>query len=165
MSKADFLKHANSVQNYEPKTGIGRFDATYSPTQKRLTIKVKLNFTFLSMKQFERDTGVTTWATRPDGPAWTPFERAFYRNAFKTIVEDSWSRQYKFACTKPGWSEFTAAVHFNIDPNVQRTDAHYWIQVGKAPTDEPIRAMVSHAPDWNGRFGQIDIEPEQAKKR
>jgi hypothetical protein len=90
---------------------------------------------------------------------------ADYRNDFKRIVEQSWSRQYKFSCTKAGWTELGAAVEVEIDPTVQRTASHYWIQVAKVPADEGFRAMVCHAPDWNGQFCNRDIEPEQAKKR
>ncbi|MGH7554911.1 MAG: hypothetical protein ACREMQ_18070 [Longimicrobiales bacterium] len=171
MSKATFTSDSNAgrtvAQNFQPKSGIGRFDAAYSTGQKKLTITVKLNFDFLTMKEFDRDTGIAAdkWGARPDGPAWRADEKQSYRDSFKTIIESSGGRQDKFVCAKAGWTEFEAVVDLVIDPNASRASSHYWVQVAKAPADEGFRAMVAHGPDWNGRFCNTDIEPEQAKRR
>ena len=169
MAKADLISDSRAgktaVKNFQPKTGIGRFDATYGATQKKLVVTSKLHFQFLTMKEYDRDTGVSTWNTRPDGPAWRHEEKQNYRDAFKTIVERSWSGQYKFVCRKPGWSDLEATVELQVIPDIQRGSSHYWIQVAKAPENEGFRAMVAHDPEWNGRFCNKDVEPEQAKRR
>jgi len=153
------------VTRWRPSTQIGHFDAHYSPTKQVLTITVNLHFTFLTQREFQEQEGTAGWEGKPATPSWTAGEKDAYKNNFKKIMERVWSRQYRFECTKTGWTEMKATVAVVVKTDASRGASHYVIRAVKVPEGEPFRAMCAHDPIWDGQFCQRDVEYDSAKTR
>jgi hypothetical protein len=167
--KDNFLERSKKgwlrVTRWRPSTGIGHFDVNYSPAVNLLTIHVALHFEFLTQRAFARQEGKDDWDSNPELPTWTDAEMEAYKTRFKSIVEQVWSRQYRFESKKDGWEEFKANVDVVVGTEAPRGNSHYVIRVVKVPEDKSFRAMCAHDPIWDGQFCQRDVMYEVEKKR
>lgn len=88
------------VENFVPSTGIGRFDASYHPTNNRLDITVNASYDFT-------DIGSDT--------PWLLSEQDQFKKDAKRLIEEGWSDRYLITCSKPGWLKFYARVNVNFN--------------------------------------------------
>jgi hypothetical protein len=164
------------VTNFTPASGIGHFDATYDPQASELLITVRMNFTFFTHKEslmmdhaakIKADPSYVTPSLEDvaDGPKWTHEEMAAYKRRFAEIQKRVWSQQYQFNCSKPDWPEYKARVRVAVDTEAPRGNSHYKIRVFKNPPESVGRAMISHAPQWDGIFYESDTQVEENTRR
>lgn len=107
-----------ALQNFVPKTGIGKFDAKLDVRKHRLDITV--NFAY----DWVRDRG------NPEHQIWAPMDQIKFRQAAKPLIEKGWSELYTLTSAKPGWLDVFADVfvHFN---EVDSAQAAYIVRVTK----------------------------------
>lgn len=106
------------LEAFVPATGIGKFDAVYSPHNNRLDITIKVMFDFvddLSPGQSEEK--------------WTRIEQMKFISEAHSYAA-AWSERYLITCARPGWEKFFANVFvkFELTP---RTQQYYTVRVVK----------------------------------
>jgi len=110
--------NVRTIADNVPSTGMGKFDAEYLPGSGALNITVRIHFGF---------TG-----------AWDDGKQDDFRDRFIDEVQRSWSGQYAFACSKPGFEDLTATPVVRVLPVAKKDDSHYTVSVDAGPG----RAMV-----------------------
>ncbi len=107
-----------SVTNWEAMTGIGRFDAVYSPQAGKLDVTVKV---FIEYRDFDQK-----WSDN-DKQKWGP--RALW------VVEDFWSNRFIFECARPDWEKkYRAEVKLRC-VETTKANAHLHLVVDKRSPD------------------------------
>lgn len=108
------------TEAFVPATGIGKFDALYSPQNNRLDINIPTRF------WFQEKIGK---AEHESELAWTVLEKTdFVKDAVKHAA--SWGGRYVLRCVKPGWNHLYANVHVNLLP-VGHREEYYVVKVRK----------------------------------
>ena len=142
-----FMGQPYEVEHFHPSAGRGNFDAAYQPGSGILTITVSVFFVFRDGSPGNPDWVANTAAGDPTFPAdafvWTEDEKTeFARNAV-SMVQQHWSRQYTFHCTRPYWE---ALPDVNVDIAItdapDAATAHYNIEVFKWPDDRVDAAHI-----------------------
>lgn len=108
------------VEQFVPATGIGKFDAVYSPAQNRLDINIPTRFWFQEK--------IGTGTTESEVP-WTKLEQLRFIHKSVELAK-AWGGQYQLTCAKPGWLNFHATVHINLNP-VGHGKEYYIVKVRK----------------------------------
>ncbi|MBY0410115.1 MAG: hypothetical protein K2Q97_08300 [Burkholderiaceae bacterium] len=106
------------LEAFVPATGIGKFDAVYSPQNNRLDITIKVMFDFvddLSPGQSEEK--------------WTRIEQMKFISEAHSYAA-AWSERYLITCARPGWEKFFANVFVKFEM-APRTQQYYTVRVVK----------------------------------
>lgn len=124
LRKRNFLEAGRlgelKVEQFTPATGIGKFDAVYSPQNNRLDITIPARFWF--NPRVSKDPNDSELA-------WTEQEKQEYVR--KAVERASvWSERYIITCSKPGWLNFHANVHVTLKP-VGHGQEYYLVKVRK----------------------------------
>lgn len=94
------------VEAFVPATGIGKFDAVYSPQRNRLDINIKTSFAFQTkMGKGDNAENEVAWTDELE-------KQEFTRNA--VACASAWNERYVIACSRPGWLNFHADVFVNM---------------------------------------------------
>lgn len=89
-----------AVESFVPATGIGKFDAVYSPEKNRLDVIIKARFDFV------QDVGP---GPQQSEEAWSRMEQMKFISDTHLQVA-AWSDRYLITCARPGWERFYATV-------------------------------------------------------
>ncbi len=110
-----------SRPDWIPSTGLGRFDAEYSPGAGELRITLRA---YLEFCQKVNADDVTAGG-------WTDPEKQKFFADFKQQAEAAWSAKYTFASTKQGYEGFTAKVIIDFQQAADPTTAHFHHRIAK----------------------------------
>jgi len=140
-----FSAQPHTASNFQPSTGLGLFDVTYTPSAGSLEIVCKCKFNFVN--------GVATEypGATPADLNWTPEQKKTWTANYLSTVNGAWSGHHTFHCHKDWWESLsgTVAVHF-----VEADSAEQFVlDVTKIPKGEFRRSNVS-APSV-GTFGGV----------
>lgn len=150
-----FLTTAHEVQNWQsPDTGLGAFDASYTPSDGVFAITVRCRFAFHdgSAAAFPR--------AGADKLTWTDPEREDYRNRWLARTSSTWSGKHTFHCQRDWWEKLSAKVVVRFVA-VDR-DPHFDVGVTKIPRGAHRTSSVTAPSVTQGRFvpgtGTFDTE-------
>lgn len=108
------------IEQFTPATGIGKFDAVYSPQNNLLDITIPARFWFNPRVSAD---------PADSEAAWTELEKQeFMRKAVERAAV--WSDRYIITCAKPGWLNFHANVRVTLKP-VGHAKEYYVVKVRK----------------------------------
>lgn len=106
-----------ALEAFVPATGIGKFDAAYSPQRNRLDVTIKARFDFV---------GVGLGPKQSEEP-WTPLaQMKFISDTLREVAE--WSEKYIITCSRPGWERFHANVFVRMEI-AKPGEEYYLVQV------------------------------------
>ncbi len=140
-------------EDYHPSTGIGLFDAFYSPADGDLTITVGISFNFLN-----GDPTNATWVARVGGPAaaaaftadqftWTADEILQWKENAISQITAIWGGRHVFFTQKDCWAATLPPVNVGIEilerPATGDDKAHFVTSVTKWPTDPGLTESVT----------------------
>lgn len=150
-----FLTTAHEVKNWQsPDTGLGAFDASYTPSDGVLAITVRCRFGFHdgSAAAFPR--------VGADKLTWTDPEREDYQRRWLAKTSSTWSGKHTFYCQRDWWEKLSAKVVVRFVA-VDR-DPHFDLQVTKIPRGAHRTSSVTAPSVAQGRFtpgtGTFDTE-------
>jgi Domain of unknown function (DUF4157) len=155
-AKRAFLKQGLLTTGgaFHPKTGIGRFEASYDPQIGQLQILSKIYFNFVNHNE--------------TGTAWTDPERADFEARMIDETTRIWSRQHTLQCVKPGWENIVAIPTMKIEVVDDPANAHFQIDALKAveksndPNASTQPAMGKELRSNNNK-SSVDIDQKKVK--
>ncbi len=140
-----FSAQPHTTDNFQPSTGLGLFDVTYTPAAGSLEIVCKCKFNFVN--------GVATEypGATPADLNWTPEQKKKWTADYLSTVNSTWSGHHTFHCQKDWWESLSGAVAVHF---VEADSAEQFVlDVTKIPKGEFRRSNVS-APSV-GTFGGV----------
>ena len=142
-----FIDENYAIINHHPATGLGLFDAFYSPKKGVLDINMKIHFDFQpgdiqTWRNLQNSSTIANAATEQDFE-WTQDEQDLWTKNTLSIVKSAWQDKYVFQSTKPVWKSLLRPIHVHININqTPKKNAHYIVKVTKWPTEIPKRDSV-----------------------
>lgn len=100
-----------SVTNWSAMTGIGNFDAVYSPQAGQMDVTFKVHTVFDDYNQ-----------------KWSDEEKLKWEPLAFQIVEDFWSKRFVFECTRKDWGKHAVQVRIHVVPS-SLASAHLKLKV------------------------------------
>jgi hypothetical protein len=126
--------------------GYGSFDLSYTPTDDRVDVRLRLAFAFLDgVPKAGEAAADYTWDEAADKEVQTTFRKDFMEK-----IEAAWSCQFEMAVEaptdaglkqSPKWSELTPDVA--IDLQDSDNDPHFTVEVAKLPAGGYTRSTVT----------------------
>lgn len=116
------------LEDYEPTSGIGRFDVAGDMAAGTLTITLKIGYDFVN-----GTPGRVSAGFRPEEFRWTAAEKAAWKARYQREVSAMWSAQFPIRSTKPHWD--TMVVDTTVRVIEDAKDPHFKMTVAKYPED------------------------------
>ncbi|MBN2002208.1 MAG: DUF4157 domain-containing protein [Anaerolineae bacterium] len=136
MQQEELSEEPQTLENYQPSTGLGMFDATYNPDTNTLEIVLKCNFNFNA-------GDLTKWGgTYTDADVtWTEEEIEQWKADYIQEVTAAWSGNQ----TLYAQDDFWESESVNVNVSVVETDdnEHFTVNVEKIPSDQHEGSSVS----------------------
>lgn len=150
--RRDFLADEHKAEDHTPSTGMGRFDAEWTPGV--LTIDVRCKFTF-------EDGVATDYPTAPpEALRWTQEAKDNWKATFMSQVSSKWSGNHTFHSQRDWWEDLSARTTVNVTESSE--DPHFDCTVTKIPPGEFRTSSVnvpswwsSNMPSWLGGGGAV----------
>ncbi|MES2644365.1 MAG: hypothetical protein V4850_33070 [Myxococcota bacterium] len=99
-------------KDFEPSTGLGRFDASFDPSAGSLDIELRLAFDFtLPEGASFTERAVAAWTGET---GWTPSEEEEFIAKYTRVVESTWSGAHTIRCVRPGWEGLVATPRLHL---------------------------------------------------
>src|SRR5262245_53263846 len=95
MKKDQFLRHYFRSPKHQPPTGLGFFDASYSPASGDLRIDVRFDMIFVNASL-----------------QWTQNVQDTFKTEFSSRIPEYWDNKFVIKCTKTGWTDIVAVPKF-----------------------------------------------------
>ncbi len=148
-----FSAKTHTINDYQPSSGRGMFDAEYSPTLGVLRITCKCTFNFVN-----GDAATYPSATSAD-LTWDDAAKEKWKNDFLFKIGTSWSGKHTFYCQKDWWESLFATVSVIF----QEVDSgeHFKVDIVKIPSGASHTSGVTPPKPgllWGYTPGQGDFD-------
>ncbi len=140
--KKDAFKKRGDLEltDHIPSTGMGKFDAKYSPKDNQLTVTLKLAFDFRDAEDkpgFFSKLLMQLKGQNTKKFYWSEQEKKKYIEDFQARVKARWSGKHLMRSVKQYWTEFSAKTVVNVEAfeSKDKAKAHFYVMAHKVTGD------------------------------